>query len=220
MDKKHLFFDLDGCLTESRQDISYEMIEMISSLSFTNDIIIVSGAGKERIEKQLSGLKVDYIMAQSGNDTSLWKRNLTDNEKEKIFQHINKIAIIKPDLIDDRGCQISLSFIGHNAKIEDKKTFDPDNKKREKILKDIPFISNKLECRIAGTTCLDYTRKDGTKGKNIERLLKHLNWKKEDCTYFGDKLFKGGNDESVIGIIPVVEVADPQDLLVKLKDYV
>lgn len=209
---------MDGCLTESRQKISGEMYVKVSKLSEYYDIVVVSGAERERMNKQLHGLNC-IMMAQSGND-SLWKRILNDNEKEKILKHIRKIIgdVSKPDLIDDRGCQISLSLIGHNANIEEKKKFDADNKIRERILKDNPFLSLNLECRIAGTTCLDYTRKDGTKGKNIERLIKTLNWKKEDCVYYGDKLQKGGNDESVIGVINTVAVANPQELMLKLKE--
>lgn len=217
--KKHLFFDLDGTICESRQVISYQMFERLSELKLTYDIIVISGAERGRMLEQLNGLKVDYLMAQSGNETSLWKRILSDNEKEKIFQHINKIAIIKPDMIDDRGCQITLSFIGHHANIESKKLFDPTGEKRIAILKETPFESEKLGCTIAGTTCLDYTRKDGTKGKNIERLINNLEWKKENCIYFGDKLGKGGNDESVIGIIECVEVANPTELMLRLNEY-
>ncbi len=210
---------MDGTVTESRQDISGEIYVKLSKLATQYHLIVISGAEKERMVKQLQGLPVE-IMAQSGNDTQYWQRTLNDNEKEKIFNHINKIAKVKPEMIDDRGCQIALSFTGHDAYIEDKKLFDPDGKKREKILKDNPFLSTKLECRIAGTTCLDYTRKDGTKGKNIERFIKVMGWKKDDCIYFGDKLMKGGNDESVINVIPVVQVDNPKDLMIKLDKYV
>ena|SRR3990167_6300159 len=213
------FFDMDGTICESRQNISFLMLEKLSELK--HNIIVISGAERERMVEQLEGLNCS-IMAQSGNDTHLWKRTLTDNEKKNIIAHIRKIIgdISKPDLIDDRGCQISLSLVGHHANIELKKKFDPDGKKRERILKDNPFLNDKLECRIAGTTCLDYTRKDGTKGKNIERFIKAMEWSKKDCIYFGDKLYKGGNDESVIGIIKIVGVANPADLMLKLEQYV
>lgn len=227
-----IFTDLDGTICESRQKISKEMKKLLSKL----DLIAISGASKEQMKYQLDGLKCE-IMAQSGNDTKYWKNKLTHKEKQEILNHINKVVIavqrlryfgflnlvhlrrIKPDLIDDRGCQISLSLLGHNAKIEDKKLFDPDNKIRKAVLKEEPFISKTLECRIAGTTCFDYTRKDGTKGTNIARLIKHLKWNKKDCIYFGDKLQKGGNDESVIGVIKCIEVANPSDLMIQLKKY-
>ena len=39
----------------------------------------------------------------------------------------------------------------------------------------------------------------------------YINWKKEDCLYVGDALFPGGNDETVIGIVPTHAVKDPDD---------
>ncbi len=216
---KHLFFDCDGTLTESRQEISQEMYDTLVEAKSEFDIIVISGAEKERIVKQLKGLDLE-IMAQSGNDTQYWQNLLTRAEKARILEHISKFETVLSSMIDDRGCQISLSFTGHRASVEFKKSFDPDSTVRQRLLKKNPFIHKTLECRIAGSTCLDYTRKNGTKGKNIERLIKLKNWNKKDCIYFGDKLFKGGNDESVIGVIKVVEVSSPTDLLSKFKNNV
>lgn len=211
----HLIFDLDNTITESRQDISPEMFERLSVLK--DDIVVISGASEERMIKQLKGLPIKYILAQSGNDTLFWYNKLTDEEIREIYTHADKLRDIEPDMLENRGCQIALSFTGHNADLKTKKLFDPNGSLRTKILSDIPFESETLECRVGGSTCLDYTRKNGTKGKNIERLIKHLNWKKEDCIYYGDALFKGGNDESVVGVIKCIEVANPQDLMLKLK---
>jgi phosphomannomutase len=213
---KHIFADMDGTVCESREKISTTMLEALTHLK--HDLVIISGAERERMKVQLLGLDC-YIMAQSGNDTHLWKKNLTENNKKKILAHIKKIVEVKEDMIDDRGCQISLSFVGHHAPIELKKTFDPIGQTRIKLLKEKPFINNMLECRVAGTTCLDYTRKDGMKGKNIGKFIKQMGWDKKECIYFGDKLYKGGNDESVVGVIEVVPVKNPQDLLEKLKNY-
>lgn len=215
--KTHLFFDMDGTITESRQDISIEMFRKLAKLK--QDIIVISGAEIERMKKQLSNLPVFY-MAQSGNDTKFWNDKLTDKELKEIYKHADKIIYIKADMLQNRGCQVSLSLVGHNADMEIKKKFDPDGTLRVDLLKEFPFESETLECRVAGTTCLDYTRKNGTKGKNIERLINYFKWKKEDCVYFGDKLMKGGNDESVVGVMDTVAVANPTDLLLKLSKYV
>ena len=40
-----------------------------------------------------------------------------------------------------------------------------------------------------------------------------MGWKKEECVYFGDMLFPGGNDESVIGVIDTEAVENPDDTL-------
>lgn len=74
--------------------------------------------------------------------------------------------------------------------------------------------------RVAGETSIDYTRADGTKGANIRRLLdldpNHYN----KVLYVGDSLYKGGNDESVIGCHPLImtkRVVNPQETLGWIK---
>ena len=84
------------------------------------------------------------------------------------------------------------------------------------ILKKCPFKSKTLTIKIAGTTCFDYNRKGCLKGDNLKRYMELHKLKKKDCVYYGDALFKGGNDESVLGVMKCVKIKDPQDLLVKL----
>ncbi len=214
---KHFFFDLDGCVTESRQIISPEMKAKLATLP---RVIVISGAERSRMEYQLDGLDCE-IMAQSGNETSLWKNLLTEKETKEIEEHIKIISKFseqfgKSKQIDYRGCQISYAFVGHDAPNEIKKKFDPDKAKRTEIMRLCPFASETLEGRIAGTNCIDYTPKVGTKGKNIERFIRQKGWSKNECVYYGDNLQKGGNDESVLGVIKCIAVTDPGDLLARL----
>ena len=222
---KHFIFDLDGTITESRQTIKPETFKALCSLE-CEDVSVISGASKEQMKKQLGTFKPRYILAQSGNDNKFWKNELTQEQKTEINKHIASIKEAYPeyflnetDLLQDRGSQVALSFIGHNANIQDKKAFDQQGDFRREVLNNIPFNSEDLEVRVAGTTCLDYTIKDGTKGKNIEKLIRALNWNKDECIYFGDALAPGKNDETVVGIIQTVEVKDPEDLIEKLKPY-
>lgn len=219
---------MDGTLTPSRQEIKQEMAEMLASLRNKGNITIaISGASREQMLKQLSN-SVDYILAQSGSDTPFWQRTFDENNKKEVIDHLQKIKDflsdqdilgIEEDLLQDRGSQMAFSFLGHNSDLDKKRTFDPKGEFRRSLLEKFPFNSEDLECRIGGTTCLDYTYKDSTKGKNIEKLLKRFGWDKNECIYYGDALFSGGNDETVLGVIDAVEVLHPEDLLVKLKEY-
>ncbi len=209
------FFDLDGTITEPKEEITSLMKKALSKLE---NVVIVSGAVRKQIEKQICGLKCD-ILAQSGNHSSHWFNRLTEEEEIEISRHLQKIgaelniSVFSKQKYQNRGCQISFSFIGHDAPSNIKNGFDPERKYRKKILKQFPFKSKSLEVRIGGTTCLDYTRKDGTKGKNIKNYLDLKGIKKKDCIYYGDALFKGGNDESVVGIIKTVKIKNPCHLL-------
>ena len=62
-----------------------------------------------------------------------------------------------------------------------------------------------------GTTCLDFFLRGKNKGYNVLRLIKKEGWLHEDCIYVGDALFPGGNDETVLGVIPTHAVKDPDE---------
>lgn len=216
---KHLFADMDGTICESHQKITPRVKEKLEKI--LGDIVVISGAKRERMEFQLDGLKCD-ILAQNGNDTKDWQNKLSDADILEIHKHIDKLKEwLKPyddkiEMVENRGCQISLSFTGHNAPLDYKKKFDPRGKFRQLLLTHHPFKSKRISCKIAGTTCLDYIPKHGTKGDNLKRYMRLHQFKKEDCVYYGDSLFEGGNDESVLEVMKCVEVKNPDDLLTKL----
>lgn len=205
------FFDLDGTITESKQKITSKMKKKLSKL----DVIVISGASRKQMEYQLDGLPCT-ILAQNGNDAPFWQNKLSIKEKEEIHNHIRKYGVMISTLVDDRGCQISYSLIGHDNDHNIKKNFDPNHIIRKAILKQHPFKSKNLTVKIGGTTCFDYVQKKGTKGDNLKRWLKENKISAKDCVYYGDSLFKGGNDESVKGVMRTIPVKNPKDLLSKL----
>lgn len=210
----NLFLDLDNTVTESRGKISPEMYETLSKFE---NVIIVSGAEEKQIRSQIGDLKCS-ILSQNGNSNPLWQRMLKEEEKQEIMRHINSFAKIGEDQLEDRGAQISYSFVGHHAPIEDKKAFDSKGEYRQKVLKDYPLESDLIEIKIAGTTCFDYLPKGLHKGYNIRKFIKYMEWKKVDCLYIGDALFSGGNDETVIGVIPTFPVENHLETLKFLKN--
>lgn len=220
----HLFFDLDNTVTRSRTKITPELKEVL--LNTPHTIIIVSGAICSQIAWQIDGVPC-YKLGQNGNhaltpdDAILWEERLSKHDEELIHTHIHSIPKTWPvsdpnDLVQDRGCQISYSLLGHKENLEKKEAFDPHHEVRKQLLADYPFISDELDVKIGGTTCLDYTAKGKHKGFYVDRLINQLDWDHRECIYFGDMLFPGGNDESVIGVIKTVSVDNPEDTLAKL----
>lgn len=218
---KHLFFDMDETIAPSRQPILSKMYDFLSSLS--QDIVIVSGQTVEKISWQSNNLPA-FRLGQNGNHAvdmdgvELWNTPLTETERFEILDHISEIAELlehppNPEWnpIEDRGAQITFSPIGNTAPVELKKAFDPERKKRESLLDQIPFASADLVVKIGGSTSLDYIHKDRHKGSNVQKLIDLMHWRNEDCIYFGDGLFPGGNDEAVIGVIQTVAVQDHLD---------
>ncbi|HEY9585312.1 MAG TPA: HAD-IIB family hydrolase [Candidatus Paceibacterota bacterium] len=224
--KKYIFFDLDNTLTRSRSLATPTVIKLLKTLAKNHEVLVVSGQSAARIAAQL-GPTLDgtyWSMGQNGNrcvDKSgnlLWEHNMNWLQKFEVLSYSHKILSKnlfpykdKLDLVDDRGSQISYSFVGHTEKIGLKEKFDPDKTRRTMVLKKFPFKSKTVEVKIAGTTCFDFFIKGSHKGKNISDLCKKMGWKKNNCLYIGDALFKNGNDEAVIGVIPIKKVRDPND---------
>lgn len=224
---KHLFFDMDATLAPFRQPILSEMFDLVSGLS--QDIIIVSGQSNDKIEWQSNNLRA-IRLGQNGNHgqdydgTELWNKPLTENERAEILQHIKAITALLPDTpnpewnpIEDRGAQITFSPIGNTAPVAIKSVYDPDRKKRAALLAAVPLVSDTLTVKFGGSTSLDYFPKERHKGFNVQKIIDLKDWENDDCIYFGDGLFPGGNDEAVIGVIETVAVENHIETFDKLK---
>lgn len=221
----HVFFDLDNTLTRNRSRVTKKMRKLLESLP--QNVVVVSGATVERVREQLENFEC-FILAQNGNhavfgEEELWFDALKPDKIIEIMDHITSIPRTwdvpdENDLMHDMGCQISFSLLGINAPAEEKERFDPDRSVRKKILQEHPLVSERVDVTITGTTSFDYTRKGKHKGYNIERLIEHLGWNKEDCVYFGDELHKDGNNFSVIGVIDTIPVKDPVDAYEKMQE--
>src|SRR3989344_1192911 len=195
MPARHFFFDLDNTLTRSKSHIAPEHTSILKKLISLADVIVVSGHAEKDIKAHLEGVSGFYTMGQNGNvakrpdGTIIWERKLSPDQVEAIHRFIAKARTHlaykvenENDIIEDRGAQIAFSLIGHHLNQDIKDAFDPDHAKRKKLLEDLVA--------------------------DVAELRDKIGWKKEDCIYIGDALFPGGNDETVIGIIPTHAVKD------------
>jgi HAD superfamily hydrolase (TIGR01484 family) len=219
---------MDQTISPARRPILPEMATLLESLP--QDIIIVSGGERTRIADQVGNL-TRYTLAQNGNhgfdttDTELWYLPLEDRHREEIHAHIERlIAELDHELgheyvpIEDRGAQITFSPVGNHAPHEIKSVYDPDAQRRLELLSRVPLESDEVVVKIGGSTSFDYIHKDRHKGAGVTRLIEQLGWDKDACVYFGDGLYPGGNDESVIGVIETVRVRDHLDTYQKLRE--
>lgn len=231
--KKHFFFDMDGTLTRSRTVIEPAMETALMKLIDAGaDVVVVSGAKEEQIAKQIGGLMYEHvaILAQNGNvavssvGDRLWENKLNEEQKAEIMHFIRRLgAGDGDDLIQDRGCQISYSAIGHNAPLEKKEAYDPGGKWRKSQIDGHKHTIAELEkigvrVAIGGTTCIDFYLH--TKGENVAQFIKQRKWKKAECVYVGDALFEGGNDHSVVGVVPTMEIRDHQECLQVVRGFI
>lgn len=228
---QHVFFDLDKTLTKSRSAMESAHQELFERLCAERDVIVVTGGSLEQIRAQVT-LRFDttYIsMPESGNravdkdGTQLWYEPLTEIQIAEIMRavdalkkHFNVEVKDENDLVESRGAQVGYSVIGYHEDLEKKYAFDPGDVKRQAALKALPDVVANLDAigiavEPAGTTTFNFIPKGKTKGYNVSRLIERMGWNTEECVYVGDALFPGGNDESVIGVIPTQPVADPDE---------
>ncbi len=230
----HYFFDLDNTLTRSRSPMEPAHQELFKQLCEKKDVVVVTGGQYTQIKTQ-APVGTYYALSQSGNHAVdkdgavLWSEHFSTEQKAAIMEFIRivhdelKLAVKdENDLVEDRGSQISYSLIGHHEDIATKESFDPNTAKRLDILKRHKaelenMRAHGADVRPGGTTTFDFTLLGRHKGFNIARFIEKMAWKKEDCLYIGDALFPGGNDETVIGVIPTHAVKDYKETFEYLK---
>lgn len=228
---KHFFFDLDKTLTISRSPMAVEHQGLFEKLCNAKDVIVVTGGTVEHIREQVTPRFEGkyYLLAQSGNHAldisgdELWREELSAAQLEAVHACIEKLKgyfafpVVDPnDLIENRGAQVGYSVVGYHADVNVKYAFDPDDKKRAAALTVFSEEVKKLndvgvEVTPAGTTSFNFIPLGKHKGFNVGRFADLKSWNREKCIYVGDALFPGGNDESVVGIVPIQPVKDPDN---------
>ena len=225
---KHVFFDLDNTLTPSKSLILPEHIPILKRLCDRADVVVASGHGEKDIRKHLTSELAGryHILGQNGNfaetkdGTLLWNRSLSPAQKDAILQFITKARARlnytvrdENDIVEDRDSEIAFSLIGHHEEFAKKAAFDPDHKIRLSLLQDMAADVEELrranvEVRSGGSTVLDFFELGKNKGYNVSQFIEAMRWQKDDCLYIGDALFPGGNDETVVGVMPTHSVQD------------
>ena len=154
--KKLIVFDLDGTLTKSKTNLDKEMSEVMTTLLNKYKVAVIGGGSYEQFKRQfIKHLKVEKKLLKKlflfpTSSTSfyryedgwkcVYKHDLTDNEKKKIFDAFSKVLVShKPEkvwgeIVEDRGSQITFSALGQKAPIDKKSEWDPNQKKEKSLL--------------------------------------------------------------------------------------
>ena len=235
---KRFFFDLDKTLTASRSPMAEEHAAIFQRLVRERDVVVVTGGTIEQIREQVTP-QFDgqyYLLAQSGNqlvDKSgkiVWDEKLSPEQVAEIYRYIDMLkkhfAIQvrdENDLVENRGAQIAYSVLGFREDVQKKYAFDPDQSKRNAALAALDkeraeLLKLDVEIVPAGTTNFSFLPAGKHKGFNVGRFLTHMGWNKDECIYFGDALFPGGNDETVNGVIPTQQVNSPDDTFIFIRE--
>ncbi len=233
--KELIVFDLDKTLAESKQEIDDEMAALLIALLRKKKVAVISGGAFTQFQKQFVG------KLRGGNLTSLflfptcgsafyrqeggqwcvvYTETLSPEEKARIFQSFEQMFVevgfqrpetIYGELIEDRGTQITFAAHGSLAPLAIKSAWDPDRRKRLKMIEVLQNLIPEFEIRTGGTSSIDVTRKGIDKAYGIMQMERHLGVPRSAMVFVGDDLGEGGNDFPVIATgIDVLEVTDPE----------
>ena len=154
---------------------------------------------------------------------------LTDEQVKKISNTIEQAArelgyweekkLQKGDeIIENRLSQVTFSALGQKAGTEAKYAWDPDCKKREKIVARCKELAPEFEYEIGGTTSINAITPGMNKVFGMTHLLEELGVSKEDILYFGDMTQPGGNDYPVVKMgIDTITVRNHEDTAYALR---
>jgi phosphomannomutase len=233
--KKLVVFDLDGTLAESKASLDAEMATLVSRLLGVVKVAVISGGSWQQFTDQLLSNLPDrghlanlsllptcgtkFFQYEKG-----WKEryseDLTDVEKAKVIGSLQtaleasgfKAQKTWGEQIEDRGSQITLSALGQQAPLEEKKKWDPDYTKRKKIKAILDDSLAEFSVRMGGATSIDVTKPGIDKAYGIRKLRDILSIAIEEMIFIGDALFPGGNDYPAkeAGVVSI-QVRDPDD---------
>ena len=127
---------------------------------------------------------------------------------------------LKPgdEIIENRLSQVTFSALGQTAGTKEKYAWDPDCKKREKIVKKAKEIAPEFDYEIGGTTSINAIKPGMNKEFGMKNLIKELHVEKKDILYFGDMTSPGGNDYPVVKMgIDTITVRNHEDTAFALR---
>ncbi|SEW50458.1 HAD-IIB family hydrolase [Chitinophaga arvensicola] len=234
--KKLVVFDLDGTLAESKSAIDEEMSNLLYSLLTVARVAIISGGAWPQFQQQvlgkLPGVKglerlsilptcgTQFYEYNGGQWRKLYAEDFTPAEKKKITDAletvVTQLGYKAPQLwgapIEDRGSQITFSALGQEAPLEEKKKWDPDFAKRQKMKALLNDMIPEFSVSLGGTTSVDITKPGIDKAYGIRKLRDILIIPIAEMLFAGDAIFPGGNDYPALQAgADCIRVRDPQE---------
>ncbi|TXE07794.1 HAD-IIB family hydrolase [Gelidibacter salicanalis] len=233
--KNLIVFDLDGTLAQSKLAIDEDMSQLFKKLLEVAQVAIISGGDWPQFKKQvLDHLPIDTalhkltILPTCGTKfyyykegwERLYAENFTEKERHTILNNLHQaleastLDIKKTwgEQIEDRGSQITFSALGQQAPLEEKKKWDPDFIKRQKIVALLKKPLQAFSIGLGGTTSIDIVKPGIDKAYGIRKLTEVLGVAIPEMLFIGDALFEGGNDYPARKSgVDCIQVRDPEE---------
>lgn len=183
--------------------------------------------------KKLGPVEVSVIKNDTPYNEGSWQQvynyPLTDEQVTKISETMEQAAKelgfweedkLQPgdEIIENRLSQVTFSALGQKAGTKEKYAWDPDCKKREKIVARCKELAPEFDYEIGGTTSINAITPGMNKEFGMTHLLEELHVQKKDILYFGDMTQPGGNDYPVVQMgIDTITVRNHEDTAFALR---
>lgn len=152
-----------------------------------------------------------YNFPLSEDETKLISNAIEQAAKELGFWESDKLQP-GDEIIENRLSQVTFSALGQKAGTEEKYAWDPDCKKREKIVARAKELAPEFMFEIGGTTSINAVKPGMNKAFGMVHLMEELGVEREDILYFGDMTQPGGNDFPVLEMgIETITVRNHED---------
>ncbi len=217
--------------------LNYYQICPISGQKFDQFLIQIVNRLVERgaTPKQLKNLHLfvaqgtQYYKFDGSDWEQVYNFPLTDEQVKKITSAIETAAkelgyweedkLQEGDeIIENRLSQVTFSALGQKAGTEEKYAWDPDCKKREKIVARCKEIAPEFDYEIGGTTSINAITPGMNKEFGMTHMLEELGVTKDEILYFGDMTQPGGNDYPVVQMgIDTITVRSHEDTAYALR---
>ncbi len=147
--------------------------------------------------------KITSALETSARELGLW-------EEDKL--------LAGDEIIENRLSQVTFSALGQKAGTEAKYAWDPDCKKREKIVARAKELAPEFDYEIGGTTSINAVTPGMNKKFGMTHLLEELGVSRDEVLYFGDMTAPGGNDYPVVQMgIETITVRSHEDTAYALR---
>lgn len=191
-----------------------------SFMPFIHNLILLPASGSQRYEYDEE--KKDWKLTD--------KESLSEDVKDKAKKLLKEIIESglydippnpKGDIVEDRDTQVTFSALGQLAPIEEKRLWDPDQRKRQKIKAVLEPELPEATILINSVSSIDILPKGFNKGVGLDLLLNKMGLKKSDMIFVGDGLFPGGNDYAVHEAgIETIAVKGPEETALIIKQWI
>ena len=210
---KLIAMDLDGTLTQHKEQLSEEQRAVLERLAKKYKLIMVGAGQAKRIFNQMNHFPIDiignyglqYARYNSATCDIETVRDLTfpvnkEEIEEKVTYFRNKYGYTeyRGENVEYHisGC-ITFPILGTKAIQEDKLSFDPDRKKRRAFYSEVVEAFSNYNVFVGGSSSFDMSPKPYNKYYALDLYCKENGYTHDQVVYIGDDYGQGGNDESV-----------------------